>query len=177
MFMKKVEKGRVEKRWGGRSEQVCHLTTRQVLSREANDDDNDVQILRSDYLAQRRKWEEDRDREAQNFLDYEDEDSEHALPMLPPRSPRLHAQPDDEQQVDEIAQIEEQELRALLEMQQQQQAQEVGIQTQNIPSSPTHYGSDDDDFDDIFMELVCSQQQPLSCVEVRQQDAEMMDMS
>lgn len=105
---------------------------------------SDEQILRSDYIAQRRRWEEERDREAHIF-DYEDYEQADELPGLPqswPMTPRLKAQPDDEQQVDEIEQMEEEELRALLELQEQEEAA-----MRDIPSSPTRYGSDDEDYD------------------------------
>jgi hypothetical protein len=150
-----------------------------------------VQILRSDYMAQRRKWEEERDREALSI--FEDYDAEYELPSESdvrgqswPMTPRLKPRPDDEQQVDEIAQMEEAELCALLDLQDHQEAEaqeaamQMQTQMQDIPSSPTRYGSDDDDFDEIFMELASSQPQrmhmsfegPLS---QQQEDTDMMD--
>jgi hypothetical protein len=96
--------------------------------------------------------------------------------MESPPTPRLTAQPDDEQQVDEIAQMEEEELREVLALQKQEAVM------QDIPSSPTRYGSDDDDYDDIFMELLSSQQGQGSRSQGQgqagaDQDAEMMDMT
>jgi hypothetical protein len=119
-------------------------------------------------MTQRRKWEEERNREA-HFYDVEEYE-----PVTEPTTPRLRAQPDEvlqEQQVDEIAQMEEEELRTLLEA----QYHEASIdqeQMQDIPSSPTRYGSDDEDYDDIFMQLLSSQQVQ---GQVQQQDTEMMD--
>lgn len=93
-----------------------------------------------------------------------------------PSTPRLNAQPDDAQEVDVVEQMEEQELRALIGLADQQQ-QEMP----NIPSSPTRYGSDEEDFDDIFMELMSSQeakqQQTRAIVAYENADAEMMDMT
>jgi hypothetical protein len=178
MFMKKVERGREDKVWKGRSEQVNIDASVLLANRCAN---VDGQILRSDYLAQRRKWEQERDREAQFFFEDEAEadNEDNALPQSWPVTPRLQAQPDDEQQVDEMAQIEEEELRALLEMQQQQEAEAAwrATQQQDVPSSPTRYGSDDEDYDDIFMELLSSQQQAQASqgMSGQQQDTEMMD--
>ncbi|KIW05410.1 uncharacterized protein PV09_03923 [Verruconis gallopava] len=164
MFMKKVERGREEKQWKGRSDQ----------------------ILRSDYIARRRRWEEERNREALRFFpDYEDEELPSASSVqqadaVPwPGTPRLVAQPDDEQQVDAIAQMEEEELRALLEMQEQHDA-DAQVHEYDIPSSPTRYGSDEEDYDEIFMELVSSQHDNEARVSAQAQrqheDAEMMDM-
>ena len=153
--------------------------------------------MRSDYLAQRRRWEQERDREAHLFdLQQEEllveEEQPHATSW--PTTPRLQAQPDDAtQDVDEIAQMEEEELRAILEMQaahaQAQEADEAmhmsfqqsqgREQAFDIPSSPTRYGSDDEDYDDIFMELLSSQQAIRGAARVlsQPQDAEMMDMT
>lgn len=95
-----------------------------------------------------------------------------------PSTPRLRALPDDAQEVDEIAQMEEEELRELLALQDQEQASAM----QDIPSSPTRYGSDDEDYDDIFMEYLSSQQQLVGESQDQQiahgqrfEDADMMD--
>jgi hypothetical protein len=58
----------------------------------------------------------------------------------------------DEAEVDAIAQMEEQELQELIALE-----YDGGEAMQHIPSSPTRYGSDEEEYDDIFMEILSSQ--------------------
>jgi hypothetical protein len=80
--------------------------------------------------------------------------------MLPHSSPHLQAQrqpaylrSDDmeEAEADAIARLEEQELQELIAL------ADGGQEMEHVPSSPTRYGSDEDDYDDIFMEILSSQ--------------------
>jgi hypothetical protein len=75
-----------------------------------------------------------------------------ASPHLQPQSYLTRSSSIEEAEVDAMAQIEEQELQELLAL-----AEDDGDQMQHIPSSPTRYGSDEEDYDDIFMEIVSSQ--------------------
>ncbi|QDS76423.1 hypothetical protein FKW77_004213 [Venturia effusa] len=144
LFMKKVQMGREDKRWEGRSEQ----------------------ILRSDYILEQRRWENERARSAPQLDIYEDEEDESPPPssmnmfMDETRStphPVPH-QIDDE--VDTIAQFEQQELEDLLALAADEEvsAMNTHMEEVDVPSSPTRYGSDEEDYDDIFMEMVSSQE-------------------
>jgi hypothetical protein len=77
-----------------------------------------------------------------------------ALPLTPRLSPH---QVDDE--VDAIAQMEDQEFVELLALaaDQEDPVMHTHMEDQDIPSSPTRYGSDEEDYEDIFMEMASSQ--------------------
>ncbi|KAF2430704.1 hypothetical protein EJ08DRAFT_649491 [Tothia fuscella] len=171
LFMKKVELGRGEKRWEGRSDK----------------------ILRSDYLSQQRRWEAERALAApESFPEYLDDEGEentetiehgfpmdaqqidyanimHATPSLRPqtRKPRVFSNPTvEDAEVDEVARREEMELQELIRLADEPHGdvgmemwieEDVGIDI-GIPSSPSRYGSDEDDYDDIFMEILSSQE-------------------
>jgi len=134
LFMKKVVQGRDNARWEGRSDR----------------------ILRSDYIAQQRRREEKCARSAPEVqLDFESDDDDNALPESRqqqyeyPSTPRLSPYQAD-LEVDAIAQLEEQELQELVAL--------VEEDEMHIPSSPTRYGSDDEEYEDIFMEVLSSQE-------------------
>ncbi|TLD18927.1 hypothetical protein E2P81_ATG01655 [Venturia nashicola] len=142
LFMKKVQTGREDKRWEGRSEQ----------------------ILRSDYILEQRRWENERARSAPDLDIYEDEEDElptsstNLFSNTTPSSPHLPSH-QIEDEVDVVAQMEQQELDELLALAAEEEHPLVNsyMEVMDIPSSPTRYGSDEEDYDDIFMEMVSSQ--------------------
>lgn len=79
-------------------------------------------------------------------------DAKSSIPHLPP----CHI--DDE--VDAVAQMEQQELDELLALaaEGKDPIMNAYMEEVDIPSSPTRYGSDDEDYDGIFMEMVSSQE-------------------
>jgi hypothetical protein len=80
------------------------------------------------------------------------------LSYASPSTPRLSPhQMEDE--VDAVAQMEELELEHLLALSEDNGVPAVPtyMEEVDIPSSPTRYGSDEDEYDDIFMEMVSSQ--------------------
>jgi hypothetical protein len=72
----------------------------------------------------------------------------------------------EEAEADAIARMEEQELQELIAL-----AEDDGETMQHVPSSPTRYGSDEEEYDDIFMEILSSQ----GAGNVREEDS--MDLS
>lgn len=123
---------------------------------------------------------------------YEDEEEElptssfnmftNATPSTPRLSPHQI-----EDEVDAVAHMEEQELEELLALAGDavDPVTNKYMEEIDIPSSPTRYGSDEEDYDDIFMEMASSQdayQQQWGSIQTQmgqhhmQEDVE-MDMS
>lgn len=108
---------------------------------------------------------------------YHAQKPQNALPVHAP-TPRLqpqqwHTDRTDIDEAEAIAQMEEQELQELLALAEEEQP--ANDEMQHIPSSPTRYGSDEEDYDDIFMEIVSSQ--GLRDREQKQQGDDSMDLS
>jgi hypothetical protein len=107
----------------------------------------------------------------------------YAPPSTPRLSPTSHQIQDE---VDAVAQMEEQELEALVALA-EDNSENLGtfdMEEVDIPSSPTRYGSDEEDYDDIFMEIVSSQggQNQVGSIQSEMQDSHVhedvdMDMS
>jgi hypothetical protein len=76
-------------------------------------------------------------------------------PYLQPHSHVQRSSAMDEAEVDAIARMEEQELQDLIALE-----QDHGEEMEHIPSSPSRYGSDEEEYDDIFMEILSSQDAP-----------------
>lgn len=78
-----------------------------------------------------------------------------ATPSTPHLSPRQI-----EDEVDAVAQMEQQELEGLLALAAEEEDLIINtyMEEADVPSSPTRYGSDEEDYDDIFMEMVSSQE-------------------
>ncbi|KAF2399124.1 hypothetical protein EJ06DRAFT_583086 [Trichodelitschia bisporula] len=156
MFMKKVERGRDDGRWEQRRDQ----------------------ILRSDYIAEQRRWEEERIRSAPvvSHEIYEDEDD---LPVANQASnlagssvanaPESNMSPEDEAEA--IARMEEEELKAYLELAEEKPLNDHFLQ---VPSSPTRYGSDEEDYNSLFNEFLATQNAQERCHELHTDE---MDMS
>lgn len=146
--------------------------------------------MRLDFMQRRKQWEAEQARDApfipSDPLEFEEEE-EYDLPTSSGNAMQL-SQPSTqlpalEEVADEVAQMEDQELEALLEYMPvgsgDRESEEAGAQTQNL-------WSDDDDYDELFSELMeqdggqaegvdheVQQQQQQSST----QDAEAMDMS
>ncbi|RII14510.1 hypothetical protein CUC08_Gglean004093 [Alternaria sp. MG1] len=146
MFFKRVQNNRDDKKWESRGEQIQQL----------------------DFVAERKRWEAQKARQApqenDDIIEYMLDDAE--LPELPSYAP----QHDPEMtEADYVAAQEEYELEQL-----------IASMEQESDARSQHYGSDDDDYDAIFMECATAghdqnQQQPQHA-----QDAfggeDMMDM-
>lgn len=65
-----------------------------------------------------------------------------------------------EDEVDAVAQMEQRELEELLALADDEEdpVMSTCMEEVDIHSSPTRYGSDEEDYDDIFMEMVSSQE-------------------
>jgi hypothetical protein len=138
-----------------------------------------MQILRSDYVAERRQWEEEKSRSAPEYYsdwsisdaeDVEITTSQQSEDDLQPSSSGVpsHAPSAYMEEVEMVAQLEQMELEALVEL-----AQRNSNPSQTpIPSSPlTNY--DDEEYDSIFMEYLSEE---LALQQAAIQD-EAMDMS
>lgn len=155
-FLKKVREGRDDRRFEVRGEDV----------------------LRAEYLRQRRKWEGEMAFQAPMDEDEEETDGSKDvtgwddLPMSSAQSGMLMSAPGtqrnlvDDDQVEEVAGWEDGELDALLEfMPGYSETNTTGpedTRTQNVAQE--HFGSDDEDFEALFSELMeqdaMSQEQP-----------------
>ncbi|CAN9272780.1 unnamed protein product [Alternaria alternata] len=146
MFFKRVQNNRDDKKWESRGEQIQQL----------------------DFVAERKRWEAQKARQApqenDDIIEYMLDDAE--LPELPSYAPQ---QDPEMTEADYVAAQEEYELEQL-----------IASMEQESDARSQHYGSDDDDYDAIFMECATAghdqnQQQPQQA-----QDAfggeDMMDM-
>jgi len=137
-------------------------------------------------MTQQRKWEEEQFQSAPElFHEFEEEESEetgflpnqrqtdcafgyHTTPLPQPHRPASF----DEAEVDAVARMEEQELQVLIALEQEDNHAAENLQ---IPSSPTRYGSDEEEYDDLFMEFLSSHgAQPR---EEKKQEEDSMDLS
>lgn len=153
-FLERVSGARDDQRWDGRSDQAW-LNVIDGLRPYANFHN---QILRSDYIAEQRRWEKQQQRSAPAFPEEDElEDEENELP-IPSQdmmktdfgerdSFQMHTMSDE---VEAIAHQEEQELEELVAL--------VGEETKEPGSE--RWGSDEEDYDNLFMEYLSSQQHP-----------------
>lgn len=154
-FLERVSGARDDQRWDGRSDQA-RLEFVDGLKQYAN---SSTQILRSDYIAEQRRWEQERQKSAPTPVnDEEFEEQENELP-LPGQdtmktdfdeldsSFQMHTMSDE---VEAIAHQEEQELEELLALA-EEESKEPGSE---------RWGSDEEDYDSLFMEYLSSQQHP-----------------
>jgi hypothetical protein len=99
-----------------------------------------TQIQQLDFVSERKRWEAEKARQAPQENDEIDEDimDDATLPELPTYAP----QSDPEMtEADYVAAQEEYELQQL-----------IASMEQESDTRSQHYGSDDDDYDSIFME-------------------------
>ncbi|KAE9377726.1 hypothetical protein N431DRAFT_434869 [Stipitochalara longipes BDJ] len=163
LFLKKVREGSEEKRWRDRNSGMS---------------EGEDEVLRAIWVAEERRREEERRWEASILGESEVEDE-----MLDGENI------EDEVMVEEVAKEEEEELEALLGSLSQNQGMEEmlwGVQTvqglrhQQAPDTP--YGSDDEEYDHIFMDVIeeenrMASQQHQQVPGYLDTDSEMMDMS
>jgi len=154
-FLDRIAQARGDQRWDGKSDQV-RLDNVDGLQPPA---DFFQQILRSDYLANQRRWEDDRHQTAPLFADEDDQENE--LPvagyeeMIMEQDHREdviqgHTMSDE---VEAVVNQEERELEELLALaEDENQNQEM-----REPGSE-RWGSDEEDYDSLFMEYLSSQQ-------------------
>jgi hypothetical protein len=117
------------------------------------------QILHLDYTNERRRWEEKLRRTAPEFNDREDlEDKENELPVtsrnISDHAPTSNISSQSSrhtafEEVEVVAHQEQQELEELLALAEEEQS---SVQK---PHSE-RWGSDEEDYDDIFMEFISS---------------------
>lgn len=173
LFLKKIKEDREEKRWQGRG--------------------GDDEVMRVIWVAEERRRREVVEQEANNLMrdapweavsdaDRQMEGDEGNLERM-----RQEADLDDyarqweEEMVEEIARRDQEELDALLEMNEHALPELVaGASHRNQGSSlaatqsqgEPHYGSDEEDIDSLFMDFIASQDDGAANA-----DQDMMDMS
>jgi hypothetical protein len=128
-------------------------------------------MMRLDYVRQQRRWQAEQARAAPIFAYEPEEEGEYYeeevafgvensavdssfVEMQLPQSSLPAIARDDE--IDQVLQMEDQELEALLEnlpMQQEQVQQDDEMEAQSQWSAE-HFGSDDEDYDAIFSEML-----------------------
>ena len=157
LFLKKVREGSEEKRWRDRNSGMS---------------EGEDEVLRAIWVAEERRREEERRWEA-SVLGVEGEEE-------------IDGELEDEVMVEEVAMKEEEELEALLGSLSQDVGMEemlwgnytmLGQQAQDTP-----YGSDDEEYDHIFMDVIeeenrTASQQQQQVPGYLDTDSEMMDMS
>ncbi|KAF2002689.1 hypothetical protein P154DRAFT_520803 [Amniculicola lignicola CBS 123094] len=125
MFFRKVQREREEKKWGSRGDQLQRL----------------------DFISDQKRWEARKERQAptepeQNYFD----ENDFAGPSMSYNANIDTQMEPSAEEAEYILQQEQQELEALIALMEEEQTQ--GDQASQ------HYGSDDDDYDQIFMECV-----------------------
>ncbi|KAL5394557.1 hypothetical protein PMIN02_004866 [Paraphaeosphaeria minitans] len=108
MFFKRVQKGRDDKKWDARGEQIQHL----------------------DHMSEQKRWEAEKACQAPQVHDDKIEEEMEELASLPEQ---------EMEEADYVLAQEEREMQELIASMEEQDA------------SP-HYGSDDEDYDQLFME-------------------------
>lgn len=131
IFFKKIQQDREDQRWASRSDQ----------------------ILRLEFISQQKRWEAEKARQAPN-IDGQLEDYVIDAPSfnsLGTRSPQqsqtqwTEGKIGPEEEFDQILERENLELDALVSMMETNESRD---------SSSQHYGSDEDDYDSLFMEFL-----------------------
>ncbi|CAO2658590.1 Nn.00g063130.m01.CDS01 [Neocucurbitaria sp. VM-36] len=101
------------------------------------------QIQQLDFVSERKRWEAEKARQAPP--EHEDIDEEVLEDMTLPESPKHASQLEEMTEADHIAAQEEYELQQL-----------IALMEQDSDTRSQHYGSDDEDYDSIFMECATS---------------------
>jgi hypothetical protein len=151
MFFRRVQNGREDKKWEARGEQV-----RTTSIHYASSDTNNIQIQQLDFVAERKRWEDEKARQAPK----EDDAMVEAIIEDAPLPDWTVSTPQPTQEMTEadyVAAQEEHELQQLIAaMEEQDRENDVASQ---------HFGSDDEDYDQLFMDCAMTtdqqyQQQP-----------------
>jgi len=128
MFFKRVQNKRDDKKWESRGEQIQQL----------------------DFVSERKRWEAEKARQAPPENDDVPEellDDTASLPQLQSYQHALQFQPEITE-ADYVAAQEEYELQQLI----------ASMEQEGDGRSSQHYGSDDEDYDSIFMECAMAEQ-------------------
>ncbi|KAF2117657.1 hypothetical protein BDV96DRAFT_644008 [Lophiotrema nucula] len=147
MFFKRVQQDRDDKKWEARGDQIQRL----------------------DFVSEQKKWEAAKARQAQQMGDeYVDEELYNEM-----TSSQQHIDASESQQglseADYVLQQEERDLQDLIALIEQEDSQRE--------TASQHYGSDDDDYDSIFMECTSTSggQQVDECAMADIEDVDVMD--
>ncbi|KAF2086064.1 hypothetical protein K490DRAFT_66990 [Saccharata proteae CBS 121410] len=162
LFLKKVQEKRDDRRWEGREDQ----------------------ILRLDWFSRQKRWEANLARTAPKMDEPPEEEEEEAIftdrPVFSSQQDHhmTSSQPDwsqkstVEEEVEVVAQQEDQELDALLAMMEEEENKMAAEYDE-----PQTYGSDDEDYDRIFSDLLNEDQSVRSHEQHPFVDDDAMDMS
>jgi hypothetical protein len=132
--------------------------------------------MRAIWIAEQKRREEKRERDAQTwgYIEDEDLDDNQSAEVENTSSAK------DEEMADEIAQQEEAEMEALLLMLETESWDPPPEQKHIFEDRNTPYGSDDDEYDQLFMELGFDEADgnlSSQLVQSGEVDHDMMDMS
>jgi hypothetical protein len=166
MFFRRVQKERDDKKWDARGDQVfSNIYAYAVAFTDM------IQIQRLDFISEQKRWEERKARQAPELEpDFLDDD----VLDLTVSSYTSNSAPQTEQEMEEADYIlaqEEFELQQLIASMEE---------AQSVPDNASqHYGSDDDDYDQIFMEVTdaASTEHPFDDINTNMADADAMDMT
>jgi hypothetical protein len=123
------------------------VASRYVAVNDIQDNANRVQIQQLDFVSERKRWENSKAREAPPEND-DIIDEEFMGGTTMPTSHRNAPEPElDRTEADYLLAQEEYELQQL-----------VASMEQEHNSTPQHYGSDEEDYDEIFMECMSADQ-------------------
>lgn len=153
MFFKRVQNNREDKKWESRGEQVRRERGQSPKTRI-----DPLQLQQLDFVSERKRWESKKALEAPpEEEEFDDElTSDATLPQSSSSAPQYEPEMSE---ADYVLAQEEYELQQLIAAMEQEQNQDATPQQ--------HYGSDDEDYDQIFMECTADvnmgyQQQPQS---------------
>lgn len=167
MFFKRVHNSREDKKWETRGEQVWI----KLLSIAKSRTDICFQIQQLDFVSERKRWEAEKARQAPPENDLINEDTMDD-PSLPEWASITSYVEEGMTEADWIAAQEEYELQQLI----------ASVEQENEASS-AHYGSDDDDYDSIFLECLdmaheaSAQKGQHDCTRIENEDTMDMDMT
>lgn len=158
MFLRKVRQARDENKWDSRIDDVRSWlphSLKFILTVS-------VQMARLDYLKEKRRWEAEQVRSAPSlhpdFAEAE-ETSDYDLPMYSGQmvwDPQSQSDYSLDPEADLVLQQENEEMEALLALMQEDENrrnQQSNSQETHDDRSPA-FGSDDDEYDDIFMNMI-----------------------
>ncbi|KAK3061762.1 hypothetical protein LTS18_005493 [Coniosporium uncinatum] len=144
LFLKKVQKDREDGRWESRSEQ----------------------ILKSDYVSQRRQWEAEQARRALDYYEPIEEDEEDD-PMITsqeeyqlPRQNGSSVQEELDAELEWAARQDDEFYDYLLERTHEPQRQPASLNGRQLEHCVENFGSDDDDYDTLLLEAFNSCEAP-----------------
>lgn len=132
--------------------------------------------MRTIWIAEQKRREEKRARDAQAWAGIEEEEED----LDEAQSTQIEKvnPSQDEEMADEVAQQEDAEMEAMLSMLDAESWDPPPSQGNQQDDNNTPYGSDDDEYDQLFMEIgFDGPAENLSSSPVQSADQDMMDMS